>query len=195
MFSKIINNSVQYVQIWEHRVKISDKKRGVIFDEEASLVIKTNNKGQDVVVCAGDAVKAYASDNKFSVIKPFSHPRSLISNFVVAEQFLQYAVKMSRSGNFIAITPLLIIHPMEKLEGGITEVEKRAFQELALGAGARECIVHKGDEINLCEYNFKAEKEGTKINDSSIAHKVFVFTTILLVSAIMFSPIIFDLIS
>lgn len=52
-------------------------------------------------------------------------------------------------GTLLAIRPVVVIHPMEKIEGGLTEIERRAFQELATAAGARETVVHEGTEIPL----------------------------------------------
>jgi hypothetical protein len=148
--------------------KISDKKRGVIYDEEASLIITTDTKKQEIVGCVGDSVKTYTSTEKFRVIKPFSHPRTLISDFIVAEKILQYAIKTGLSNNFAIMSPTIIIHPMEKLEGG---------------------------EINMSEYSFKSEREQPNQKASSMTHKVFVGAVIFIVTAIMFSPIIFDLIT
>jgi rod shape-determining protein MreB len=43
---------------------------------------------------------------------------------------------------------------MEKLEGGLTIVEERAFKELAIGAGARDVIVYQGSELTIHDFNF-----------------------------------------
>lgn len=195
MLSKMNDNSILYVQIWAHRLQISHRKKGITFDEDASLIVTTDSKGQEIVACIGDAVRNYISTTKYTIIKPFSHPRSLISDFYAAEKILQHAVKTSLSGEFLALSPLIIIHPMEKLEGGLTQVEKRAFQELAQGAGARECIVHEGNEINLSTYHFKSEKPKPHKEASSMAHRILIFSVIVIVTAIMFSPILLDLIS
>ena len=37
-----------------------------------------------------------------------------------------------------SMSPIIVVHPMEKIEGGLTGIEHRAFRELALGAGAPE---------------------------------------------------------
>ena len=36
---------------------------------------------------------------------------------------------------------------MEKLEGGLTQIEKRAFRELAFGAGASEIYLYSGTPL------------------------------------------------
>lgn len=47
--------------------------------------------------------------------------------------------------------PEVIIQPRDILEGGITLIEERALQELALGAGARQAKVWVGHELTKDE--------------------------------------------
>lgn len=66
----------------------------------------------------------------------FSHPRALLANFTIAAMLLKQAVRGVASLGWLRLAPQLVIHPLEKIEGGLTQIEMRAFQELALGAGA-----------------------------------------------------------
>jgi rod shape-determining protein MreB len=57
------------------------------------------------------------------------------------------------SSKILAPSPVVIIHPMEKLEGGVSEIECRVYQELALGAGARKVYIHVGEELDPRTFN------------------------------------------
>ena len=48
------------------------------------------------------------------------------------------------------------MHPLEKTEGGLTQIEVRALQELAAGAGAIEAHVWQGRE--LMDYELESRK-------------------------------------
>jgi len=91
-----------------------------------------------------------------SSVNPFSHPRSLLNDFYNAERLLQAIVKKLTGKKFISPAPAIIIHPMEKIEGGLTSIEIRAFKEMAYGAGAREVAIYQAKEaLKDSEINFK----------------------------------------
>lgn len=46
---------------------------------------------------------------------------------------------------------------MEMVDGGLSEVERRVFRELAFGAGARRMVLWVGDELTLEQVNAKLE--------------------------------------
>lgn len=60
--------------------------------------------------------------------------------------------------SFFTPSPRVIIHPMEKLEGGLTEIEEKAFRELCIGAGSRLAVVYIGDELFLNNIDFEQIK-------------------------------------
>ena len=60
-----------------------------------------------------------------------------------------HGIVMVHKSKRIAPGPEVIMHPMEKLEGGITDIECRVYRELALGAGAIEVHLHVGDELTI----------------------------------------------
>ena len=39
------------------------------------------------------------------------------------------------------------MHPMEKVEGGLTQIEERVFLEVAYGSGASKAAVWTGDQL------------------------------------------------
>src|SRR5205085_650607 len=65
---------------------------------------------------------------------PFSHKRSLVGDFTAAERLLKALVKEVQQGLVLSVS--IVIHPMERIEGGLSQIEERALRELAIGAGA-----------------------------------------------------------
>lgn len=83
--------------------------------------------------------------------EPFSTPRLLVGQFMAAERCLKKAFKQMFAGKWLAVSPIVVIQPMEKIEGGLAEVEARAIQELVLAAGARKVTVYTGHELSDAE--------------------------------------------
>jgi rod shape-determining protein MreB len=149
-FNKLVSrySSLFYVQIWEEKLKMTESATGRSIEEAPLVAIRTEEDGKKIIDAVGNNAKL-AAGPKISVINPFSHPRLLFSDFTVGEKLLTYFLKEMNHGKFFALRPVVVIHPMEKTEGGLTDIERRAFQELAVGAGAREVFVHEGAEIPL----------------------------------------------
>ena len=80
----------------------------------------------------------------------FSHQRMLVGNFTAAQLCLQAALSEARGSGF-ALTTSVVIHPLEKIDGGLTEVEERLFHELARGAGATKVLVWVGAPLSDAE--------------------------------------------
>ena len=109
------------------------------------------------LVALGNAA-ATASGKGIEVINPFSHPRTLLSDFTIGEKLLQHIFLTLLGGKGRFFSPKVVIHPMEKMEGGLTTIEQRAFRELAYGAGASDDVVYQGKEIPVIEFNFETIK-------------------------------------
>lgn len=96
------------------------------------------------------------------VVNPFSHSRSLIGDFQLAEEFLTYGIRQVHNYRYLSAAPRVIMHPLEKIEGGLTDLEACGLEELATDAGATEVIVHTGTRIDTnlktCEKIRAAQK-------------------------------------
>lgn len=79
---------------------------------------------------------------------PFSSERLLVGQFSAAEPLLKTALKAALTGGFLARSPRLVIHPMEKVEGGLAQVEERIFTELGYGAGAIQVVLYTGAPLS-----------------------------------------------
>lgn len=84
----------------------------------------------------------------------FSHPRMLVGNFTAAQECLKKAVSEARGSGF-ALTTAVVIHPLERIDGGLTQIEERVFHELAIGAGASKVVVWVGAPLSDAEVTSK----------------------------------------
>jgi rod shape-determining protein MreB and related proteins len=98
-----------------------------------------------------DSVEAKHLETQHSVRlispEPFTTSRLLVGEFTIAEKLIKSAVQQCCSKKKLTVSPNILIHPLEKVEGGLSEVEKKTFLELAIFAGARDAIVWVGAEL------------------------------------------------
>jgi rod shape-determining protein MreB len=161
MFKQLINNFLSssfYVQVLEDRLRVVDFNSDREFDQPPFIALEKNNKGQLIVKAIGKDAKEFSSSTTIKTVNPFSHPRQLIVDFDSAEQILRHAFIQITNGKILAPSPKVVIHPMEKLEGGLTQIEIRAFRELCLGAGAREAVVYVGNSFVKQNFNYEEIK-------------------------------------
>jgi hypothetical protein len=80
----------------------------------------------------------------------FSNARLLVADFAAAQQLLQDAVAQLLPRRFLRLSwpPEMLIQPLERLEGGLSQVEERILLELGLGSGARTVRLHLGAELD-----------------------------------------------
>lgn len=102
-----------YVQIWEHTLKVSDVDSKHCFDEEPLMALKKNEKGVAVVEVIGDSVKSLINQSEYAVVNPFSHPRTLLHDFPVAEKVLKHVFREIHKDKLFTSSPRVIIHPIE----------------------------------------------------------------------------------
>ena len=76
----------------------------------------------------------------------FSHRRAVVGDFTAAQALLKQLVNEVRQGFSLSVQ--VVIHPMERIEGGLSQIEERALRELAIGAGATRVVVWVGDPLD-----------------------------------------------
>ena len=75
---------------------------------------------------------------------PFSTKRLLIGQFSIIEELLKMGFhELNKS----IISPVAIMHPLEKFDDPLSEVEEKILKEVALSAGAKEVKVWIGREL------------------------------------------------
>ncbi|MCD8488498.1 MAG: rod shape-determining protein [Desertifilum sp.] len=84
-----------------------------------------------------------------SLLNGFEHPRTIISNFFVAELTLKHFIQKTYQGQTSLIAPQIIIHPLSHLEGGLTQIEARALTELGSQMGARQVFLYLENDTPL----------------------------------------------
>lgn len=125
-----------YIQITPEHVTIRNLRTGTSLSEVVELALGQQGGKPHVLAVGGQAQMAAAAEPGARLIRPFAHPRTLVSDFISAELLLRTLVKQSLGKRLLAVSPMVVMHPMGSPEGGFTAVERRAFRELALGAGA-----------------------------------------------------------
>lgn len=147
-----------YVQVSPERLSVRDVKAGVEIAEPAQVAITQGGKAT-IAGVGLQAAAAAAAGGSVAVVKPFAHPRSLVSDFTVAEQLLKAFIQRLRPNSFLQLPPRVVMHLMGNPAGGFTQVEARAFLEMARGAGASEVVVLEGRSLTdeeLLAGNFSA---------------------------------------
>jgi actin-like ATPase involved in cell morphogenesis len=90
-------------------------------------------------------------EREISAQKPFTTTRLLVGQFQEAESLLRKSIQEISNGGLFQASPVIVIHPIEMVEGGLSEVEERALRELAMGSGARSVFVHIGAPLTDSE--------------------------------------------
>jgi len=134
--------STLYVQIAPDRLVVRDPQSGKAFSEPPEVAITRSPKAK--IVGIGSEARQRSTEPSVAVVNPFAHPRSLVSDFTVGEQLLKAAIARVKGSSVVAVAPRVVMHPLGDPAGGFTQVEIRAFHEMALGAGAREVKVWQG---------------------------------------------------
>ncbi len=98
-----------------------------------------------------------AAEATFDAQPPFTTARLLIGQFQAAEKVLKRAVTEMSKSKIFAVSPQVLIQPLEILEGGLSEVEERVLKEVAIGAGASKVVVWVGRELSDAEVREKLD--------------------------------------
>jgi rod shape-determining protein MreB and related proteins len=94
-------------------------------------------------------------DTTVIATEPFTTRRLLIGQFGTAQNLLKNAFSQIAKGGFLALPPQVVIHPLELIDGGLSEIEDRVLREIAIGAGASKAVVWVGHELSDAEVKEK----------------------------------------
>jgi len=131
-----------YVQVSPERLTVRNARTGEAISEVPEVAISDGPKPR--IVGVGTEARLHKSAPSVKIINPFAHPRSLVSDFTVAEQLLKAFLRRLQGRSIFALSPKVVMHPLGDPAGGYTQVEIRAFQEMAMGAGASRVVVWQG---------------------------------------------------
>ncbi|SET63686.1 rod shape-determining protein [Thalassotalea agarivorans] len=114
------------------------KDQGIVLNEPSVVAIRQEREGgQKSVAAVGTAAKQMLgrTPGNIEAIRPMKD--GVIANFFVTEKMLQYFIKQAHNNNFFRPSPRVLVC----VPCGATQVEKRAIEDSALGAGAREVFL------------------------------------------------------
>lgn len=94
---------------------------------------------------------------ELTATSPFTTERLLVGNFTVAQTLLKKGLKIVMGKKFFA--PTVLMHPIEKVDGGLSQVEERVLKDLAIIAGAQKVFVRVGPELNDNDVLREAEQK------------------------------------
>ena len=134
-----------YIRLSPFRLTVRNVKTGEFISEVPEIAISRGPKPK--VLGAGDEAAPHKSSKSAQVLNPFSHPRSLVSDFTVGQQVLKAFVKKLAKSHALAAAPRVMFHPQGDPAGGFTQIEIRALHEMALGAGASEVTLWQGQDL------------------------------------------------
>lgn len=131
-----------YVQISPERLTLRNVRTGEFISEVPEVAIAYDNKVR--IIGVGSEANLHRSNPSVKIVNPFAHPRTLLSDFTVAEQLLKIFLRRMHGTSIFAVSPKVVIHPLGEPEGGFTQIELRAFRELGFGAGASQVELREG---------------------------------------------------
>ena len=134
--------SVLYVQLSPDRLTVRNPKTGASISEVPEVAITHSPKPQ--VLGVGNEARTHSSAAGVEIVNPFAHPRSMVSDFTVGELTLKAFMRRVQGSSLFRPAPRVVMHLLGEPAGGFTQVEIRAFHEMALGAGASKATVWQG---------------------------------------------------
>lgn len=135
-----------YLKLSRHWISGVVLPSGQAFGEPPLLALRYEN-GKPQILAVGEAAQQLQVQEDIEVVNGFDHPRSLLSNFTYAEKTLQLLLRRLIPKSLLKAAPVVILHPQELLEGGLTQIESRGLYELCRAAGARKVRVWTGREL------------------------------------------------
>jgi rod shape-determining protein MreB len=136
---------ILYIQISPERVCVRNVKTGKTVSELAEIAVTTQAK--PVIRAIGSAARLAGAEPGVALVKPFAHPRSLVSDFTLGEHVLKEMIHRCLGRSLFSISPAIILHLMGDPEGGFTQVEIRAFREMTLACGAAQVTLWQGRNL------------------------------------------------
>lgn len=134
-----------YIRLSPYRLTVRNVKSGEFLSEPPEIALSRGPKPK--VLGVGDDAALHKSSKSAQVINPFTHPRSMVSDFTNGQQVIKAFVQKLQKVHPLSLAPRVVFHPQGDPAGGFTQVEIRAFHELALGSGASQVTIWQGQDL------------------------------------------------
>jgi rod shape-determining protein MreB len=140
---RLFGSPLLYVKIYRNRLVVRDVHAGIYYEDQP-LVVLTEGDNPTIL-----SIGAQPQGVSPRVVNPFAHPRVIVDDFEIAEKVIRFAFKQVLGKRLVIMTrPVVVMHPLVRLEGGLAGIERRALCELATSAGAGTVHVWEGRELS-----------------------------------------------
>lgn len=155
---KLFRNTI-YIRLKASKISLLHVESESELNLIPEIAIETSAYGRSRILAVGnEASAAKTGKSNVRIANGFKHPRTLIADFTIAELTLKYCLNLLTKKSLFFLSPLVIIQPLEMDEGGYTQVELRAFEELCNRIGTRKTYVRVGAELTKDDLLMISEK-------------------------------------
>ena len=112
---------------------VSIKGKGIIINEPSVVAVQSDRSGRDKILAVGQEAKQMIGKTPLNIqaVRPMQD--GVIADFEMTERMIRYFIEKAHSRKSFVRPRIIICIPY-----GITQVEKKAVEESAMSAGARE---------------------------------------------------------
>lgn len=115
---------------------VSVKGKGIIINEPSVVAVQSERNGRDRILAVGQEAKNMIGKTPLNIraVRPMQD--GVIADFGMTERMIRYFIEKAHSRKSFIRPRVIICIPY-----GITQVEKKAVEESAMSAGAREVFL------------------------------------------------------
>lgn len=115
---------------------VSVKGKGIIINEPSVVAVQRDKVGKDKILAVGQEAKRMLGKTPINIqaVRPMQD--GVIADFEMTERMIRYFIEKAHSRKSFIRPRVIICIPY-----GITQVERKAVEESALSAGAREVFL------------------------------------------------------
>jgi rod shape-determining protein MreB len=115
---------------------VSIKNKGMVINEPSVVAVSEDRQGRTVILAVGSEAKIMIGKTpaNIEVIRPMKD--GVIANFEMTERMIRYFIEKAHKRTAFIRPRIVVCVPY-----GITQVERRAVEESAMSAGAREVFL------------------------------------------------------
>ena len=115
---------------------VSVRGKGIIINEPSVVAVQKDRNGRDRILAVGQEAKQMIGKTSLNIqaVRPMQD--GVIADFEMTERMIRYFIEKAHSRKSFIRPRIIICIPY-----GITQVEKKAVEESAMSAGAREVFL------------------------------------------------------
>ncbi|QKJ24547.1 rod shape-determining protein [Poseidonibacter lekithochrous] len=115
---------------------VSVKGKGIIINEPSVVAVQNDKYGRDKILAVGQEAKQMIGKTPLNIqaVRPMKD--GVVADFEMTERMIRYFIEKAHSRKSFIRPRIIICIPY-----GITQVEKKAVEESAMSAGAREVFL------------------------------------------------------